>query len=419
MSTQITLFKMKNRICLLIIITIIFTGCSKKVKLENKKKLLKDSVNFKQKDIKIPEKIAFKKTKIINENQNDDPIDSLIDSLLRKKEQQLYYKKQNTAIEKGIYLTAYSVAGKEFINLIQKASESGFNTVIFDLKNMNGTVFDIRAKNTLGDVFYFKNTYDIRKVVKSIHSENMEAVVRVVMFHDMKNANKDSLLCPFYKSGKHWVESNKKGPAWLDPSNRLVRSRLLRLISWIAKQGVDEVQLDYVRFPTQGKISQALFSFMTEDSLKIKKDSLYVKREKDQIIADFVKNACLICHAENVKLSADIFAITAWQRKADILATGQNLRKMTPYLDKIHPMIYSSHFDKNFDFRKNYWNNPYLSVYEGSVRTINNSTLKCSVIPYIQGNSWRVKYNKQYIYSQIAAVEDFSDSAYKLCTGIS
>ena len=80
---------------------------NEKVKLENKKKLLKDSVNFKQKDIKIPEKIAFKKTKIINENQNDDPIDSLIDSLLRKKEQQFL-----TATLFALTFFAFIMAGK-------------------------------------------------------------------------------------------------------------------------------------------------------------------------------------------------------------------------------------------------------------------------------------------------------------------
>ncbi len=341
-----------------------------------------------------------------------DPIDVLIDSLLENKKKKSVKLSKDKDFEKGIYLTAYSVAGKSFPELLSNAKNSGINTIVFDVKNMDGTIFDKKAQKSTYKQFSFRNTLDIRKVTEVIHDADMKAVSRIVMFHDINIAKKDSTLCPFRFDGSHWIESKRKGPAWLDPSNHKVQSILLTLIDWTARQGVEEIQLDYVRFPTQGDVGNAIFAYQKEDSLFAEKDSLYKFRSKDDIIASFVKKASAICHSHNVRLSADVFAITSWQRKSDISATGQNLKKMSLYLDEIHPMIYSSHFDKHFDFRKNYWNDGYLSVYEGSVRTMVNSNKNCKVIPYIQGNSWRVRFNKEYIYSQIAAVKDSGSKGY-------
>ncbi len=395
----------KNKILKIAILCLAFyslISCDKKKKVEPVI-TINDSVKVK----KIKNE-TIKKNIVKNEI---DPIDALIDSLLKSKIKTVKKENENN-FEKGIYLTAYSAARKSFEDILDMAKNAGINTIVFDVKNMDGYVFDYRAKNVASIPFKISRTICIADVAKIIHSRNMEAVSRIVMFHDMNLARQDSTLCPKRADGSHWVESKRKGPAWLDPSNKKTQNMLLKLIDWTAQQGVDEIQMDYVRFPTQGDVQNAIFAFQEEDSLFAKKDSLYKVRKKDDIIADFVRKASLICHSHNVKLAADIFAITAWQRKADILATGQNLRKMTPYLDKIHPMIYSSHFDKHFDFRENYWNEGYLSVFEGTIRTIVNSNKKCKIIPYIQGNGWRVNYNKEYIYSQIAATKDANAKGY-------
>ncbi len=315
---------------------------------------------------------------------------------------------------KGIYLTAYKVASSDFENILSVADSAGINTVIFDLKNMNGDIFfRTRQKSPLvGD--NLKPIVNIKETVKTLHRMNMKAVSRVVMFHDQFNAQRDSLLRPHVFGGSSWQESEKRKPSWLDSSNPIVQNYLLTLIEEISQNGVDEIQLDYIRFPTQGNINKAIFTFQQTDSLLFASDSTYVFRNKADIIMDFIARAKRICDRYDVKLTADVFAIVAWQRNADIMATGQNMRRMTQNLDFVHPMIYSSHFASDFGYREDIYNEPYFIMYKGTKLTINNTVGDCKVVPYIQSNSWKVNYKKEYMIAQIKAIEDCGASGYIL-----
>jgi len=315
---------------------------------------------------------------------------------------------------KGIYLTAYTINTPKFYAILDSAEAAGINTLIFDLRNMNGHVFFKMPQKGFLMSENIKPIVDIDKVVKAVHKRNMRAVARVVMFHDQLTAQRDSTLRPENVNGGAWKESKRKKASWLDSSNPEVQNTLLDIIEVIAKKGLDEIQMDYVRFPTQGKISEAVFAFQKEDSLKAKRDSTYILRQKSDIIMDFVSRAKRICNKYDVTLTADIFAIVSWQRSADINATGQDIKKMTKHLDAIHPMIYSSHFAKNFGFRENLYNEPYFIIYKGSVLSKKYADSKCRIIPYIQSNSWKVNYGYDYIAGQIQAVIDSDSDGYIL-----
>ena len=328
--------------------------------------------------------------------------------------QDITKKIQYKKFTKGIYLTAYTINTPKFHAVLDSAEAAGINTLIFDLKNMNGHVFFRMRQTGFLEGENIKPIVDINKVVKAAHKRNMRAVARVVMFHDQLTAQRDSILRPENINGGVWKESKRKKASWLDSSNSQVQNTLLDIIEVIAEKGVDEIQMDYIRFPTQGKISDAVFAFQKEDSLKAKNDSTYILRQKADIIMDFVSRAKRICDKYDVTLTADVFAIVAWQRSADINATGQDIKKMTKYLDAIHPMIYSSHFAKDFGFRENLYNEPYFIVYKGSALSKKYANNKCRIIPYIQSNSWKVNYGYDYIAGQIQAVIDSNSDGYIL-----
>lgn len=314
---------------------------------------------------------------------------------------------------KGIYLTAYTVASERFATILDSAQVAGINTVIFDLKNMNGRVFLSDAKLEHLSKDNYSPIIDIPKVVKVLHERDMKAVSRIVMFHDIYLAKADSTLRPQLKDGP-WVESKKKGPSWVDSSHPDVQKRLLKLIEQSAKAGVDEVQLDYIRFPTQGRVDSASFYFQRIDEERAMKDTLYMRRDKRNIIETFVKQAKRICKKSNVTLTGDLFAIVAWQRSVDVSKTGQDIGLLSDYFDAVHPMIYSSHFNPDFGFRKNVNNEVYHITYKASRLTREFAHDTCRVIPYIQANGWRVNYSKEYMRNQIQAVMDAGCSGYIL-----
>jgi len=333
------------------------------------------------------------------------PVKKTVTTKVKKPQTKIPEKIKPFAFTKGIYLTAYTVHSKKFKPIIKEAVKAGINTVVFDIKNMNGDVFfdnDSRIKY-LGK--NHKKIVNINKTVRYLHKNGMRAIARIVMFHDQYLANSQDELRPESKKNDYWQESKRK-KAWLDSSNPKVQNYLFNIIDLVAGSGVDEIQLDYIRFPTQGNQRDAYFYFQKMDDKKAEKDSLYVKRKREDVIIRFLSKVKKMCRQNNVTLGGDVFAITAWQRKVDISATGQNIKRMTKYLDSIHPMIYPSHFSRNFSFRENIHNEPYYIVFIGTSLTKKSTEKNCRVIPYIQANSWKANYIPDYVYAQIQAVKD-------------
>ncbi len=314
----------------------------------------------------------------------------------------------------GIYLNAYTVFNSRFDTILAAADSAGINAVVFDVKNMEGKVFSPMPDDRYFLPYNYIADIGIGSVTKKLHDHGMYAIARVVMFHDQNLASADSTLRPQREPGLPWVENNRNGPSWLDSSNPYVQRSLYNFIDLVASQGVDEIQMDYIRFPTQGRADSALFAFQIEDMDKLSQDSTYSLREKEDIIEEVVANCRKVCDRHGVKLTADVFAIVAWQGSKDIANTGQRLSRMTKHLHKIHPMLYSSHFFSGFNFRKNVENEPFQIVFQGTVKALRHSDENCRVVPYIQANAWKVNYTPEYVRSQIAAVREAGADGYML-----
>ncbi|KQC03750.1 MAG: hypothetical protein APR54_02380 [Candidatus Cloacimonas sp. SDB] len=279
---------------------------------------------------------------------------------------------------------------------------------------MKGDVFLSGGQKDSVRAEKYKPIINIAKIVKALHRRNMKAVSRVVVFHDQMLAKNFVELRPEAADGGPWQESKKRDPSWLDPSRQAVQEEILEIIERVASSGVDEIQLDYIRFPTQGNLENAVFNYQKIDSEKSLADSNYTPREKVDIIEYFIDKTKIIADKYGITLTADLFAIVAWQAPKDVSNTGQDIARLSKYLDSVHPMIYSSHFNAGFSFREQIENEPYYIVYQGTILTLQEAEEGCRVIPYIQANSWKVNYNKNYIIAQVRAIEDAKADGYIL-----
>ena len=180
--------------------------------------------------------------------------------LKQKKNEEINKKIKPFLFTRGIYLTAYTINSKKFETIIAKAKKAGINTVVFDIKNMNGNVFFKKKKKIGYLTSNHKPILDIKKTVDYLHKNGIRAVARIVMFHDQFLAKTKDELRPMSKKTGFWQESRRK-KAWLDSSNPKVQKYLLSIIKLVAKSGVDEIQLDYIRFPTQGNQRDVIFYF--------------------------------------------------------------------------------------------------------------------------------------------------------------
>ena len=320
----------------------------------------------------------------------------------------------DSEFRQGMYLRTDIAVGAHFDSLLTLEGNAGINNIIFDIKDMKGRLYvKINDCPTLlnkpGDIII-----NLPELVSKIHAADMMATARIVAFHNSRAAKADSSYSPKDSQNNRWIEIPSRGPQWLDPSLADVQNDLFKLIDIVVKAGVDEIQFDYIRFPTQGNVSKAIFEFQRENDSQLFRDSTYVAKTKMDIIEDFLRKVDKRYKGNRVHFTADIFAIVSWQNQRDIEATGQDIHRMSKYLDVIHPMIYSSHFDNNFGYREDVHNEPYDIIFKGVKRTKSKLISGCKVIPYIQANKWQVNYKKEYIAAQVAACREAGAAGYLL-----
>ena len=181
-----------------------------------------------------------------------------------------------------------------------------------------------------------------------------------------------------------------------DPSLPQVQEYLLALVREVASLGVDEIQLDYVRFPTEGNLADAVFAFDPEVV------------PKDRIITQFVADVERVLEPAGVLLSADIFGVAAWGREADRRTIGQHLPDLLPHLDAVSPMLYPSHFEDGFERIDRPVDYPYYFLLQGCQRLQKMAEANdVKVRPWIQAFDYRVtRFDSVYLTEQMHGAED-------------
>ena len=94
-----------------------------------------------------------------------------------------------------------------------------------------------------------------------------------------------------------------------------------------ARAGFDEIQFDYVRFPTDGDVDSIVYPGKTATP-------------PGWVIAEFVHYATKRLKPLGVRVSTDLFGLAATRD----LGIGQVPRRLAKYVDAIYPMVYPSHF---------------------------------------------------------------------------
>jgi hypothetical protein len=302
---------------------------------------------------------------------------------------------KDTAFEaKGIYLNRYSIASQKMGRLLDKLIASEGNTVIIDGKDMAGRLSYASKVNLAQEIGANTRPFigDPARLFQYLHKKGLHVAVRLVVFFDPLLAAKKPEMMLRTTTGAPVLEQGKA--AWVDPSQSAVQNYNLAIAKELAQMGVDEIQFDYIRFPTTRSSRKAVYGPAGQ------------KIPRHVIITDFLAKARKELAPYKVLLSIDVFGILAWGRKQDIEATGQNIEDLAKYCDVISPMIYPSHFDKPFQGISNPRTQPFLLVSEACRRFStflegSNATLR----PWIQAFPWRARnFNKNYIIEELRAL---------------
>ena len=139
------------------------------------------------------------------------------------------------------------------------------------------------------------------------------------------------------------IFSGRQGYYWLKPDNPTVRDYLLDISQACADMGFDEIQYDYVRFPTHyiGRIDHyGGTGYYLEDGVTYNLEAAAVRKEA---ITSFVEQACRELIPQGVFVSADVYGIIIGSDE-DSGNVGQDYVELSKWLDYICPMVYPSHY---------------------------------------------------------------------------
>src|SRR6266567_2367929 len=96
--------------------------------------------------------------------------------------------------------------------------------------------------------------YDPRNVAAKVHAAGLYLIGRVVTFEDPFLSAGDPALAIRRADGSRWVSN--AGLGWTNPYDRHVWRYNVSVATAAAKAGFDEIQFDYVRFPSDGNLSR-------------------------------------------------------------------------------------------------------------------------------------------------------------------
>ncbi|GEM_PF-1867026 len=291
---------------------------------------------------------------------------------------------------RAIYLTGYSASEKKLPRFLDYVSRNGLNAIVFDIKDITGYItYPSNVKMVKENQDYHVPIKNLENLVRKLHDRGLYSIARISQFQDLFMAKKMPQWSLKYKNGHSY---NVKGqPAWMDPANEEIQEYNLRIIHEVLQSGVDEIQLDYIRYPTDG------------DWRNVSYRKIQSYDQKPVVITKYLQRVHSLAKAYSVKVSIDVFGVVAWQEPADILSTGQDLKIMSQAADIISPMLYPSHFGDVFSGIQNPADSPEYFLYQGCIRV--KSIIPDSVLirPWIQAFPMKVSsYNGSYITRQIA-----------------
>jgi hypothetical protein len=229
--------------------------------------------------------------------------------------------------------------------LVSYIEETELNSIIIDIKDYTGTIAvpttnPILADGQLGSGCKIS---DIKEFIEVLHSKGIYVIGRITVFQDPLYAKLHPTLAVHRLSARETPWEDYKGLSFIDVGATTYWEYIVAL----AKEshnilGFDELNFDYVRYPSDGPMSDVYYTHSGGESHKVER-AVELEKFFAYLHTEMMKpNA----YGERPVLSADLFGMTA--TNYDDLTIGQVLERALPYFDAIAPMVYPSHYPTGF-----------------------------------------------------------------------
>ncbi|MBN1837287.1 MAG: hypothetical protein JW820_15640 [Spirochaetales bacterium] len=325
----------------------------------------------------------------------------------------------------GIYVSSYRARGEDLERHLDFLAEHGMNSLVVDCKDDFGWItYDTQLElpRKIGAV---NRRFNLEELLAAAHARDIYVIARLVVFKDKQLYNYDGhryaawngqtdqpwryrirveepapqpaaasqpdaagqpaaapqaaqeAAAPAEGSDSNGATGGDSAPAtvvryvqneyWLDPYHPFVWEYNVQIAEELQRRGVDEIQFDYIRFPSDGNLSQILYRHRRENMSPIDALESFLIMAREHI---------------TVPISSDLYGYNSWHRMGNWI--GQSIEMLADYVDVISPMFYPSHFPRDFIKEEPYLQRARTIYQEGTTRAASIVGDRCLIRPYVQ-----------------------------------
>jgi len=236
---------------------------------------------------------------------------------------------------RAIYVSGDTLAAPgKFYSLIKLANDTEINAMVVDVKaDTTGYVLyksalpQVQAAGAIDPVIP-----DLHELIATLHKNNIYVIARQALFWDEKLVAAHPEWAIHSKTtGGPWQDAY--GHHWVNPYRTEVWDYNIAIAKEVGSLGADEIQFDYVRFPSDGNLRDT--DYGVPDS-----------QPKADAIAGYLAQAQAELSKQGVFVAADVFGLSPIVQ--DDLGIGQEFDKIVAHVDYASPMAYPSHYAAGF-----------------------------------------------------------------------
>jgi hypothetical protein len=308
-------------------------------------------------------------------------------------------------VVKALYMSSWVAGSEKFRDsLVKIIDETELNAVVIDIKDSTGRIsFELPNEEIQKLGSAEKRISNIRWLTNLLHDKGIYIIGRISVFQD-PYLTKVKPEWAITKKSDGTIWKDRKGLSFLDPAKTEVHKYILAVALGSYEEGFDEINFDYIRYPSDGNISDINY-----------------RLAEGQTRADNIENFFKFLSTEikkekNIPISADLFGLTT--EGTDDMGIGQVWEKALPYFDYLAPMVYPSHYASGYAGYKNPGQYPYEVVYRAISKAIEKTKLAGGDVnkirPWLQDFDLGAVYTKEMVQAQIKAVNDLGLSSWML-----
>lgn len=299
---------------------------------------------------------------------------------------------------RAIYMTSWVGSTlqkrKQLIDFVDRSPV--INAIIVDLKDETGVISVPVPKDSPLYPYANENKQvripDIKSFVEDLHSRGIYVIGRIAVFQDNIYTQKiPESAIQNSVTKKPWKD--RKNVSWIDPGYKPTWDYVLNIARLGKSYGFDEINYDYVRYPTETSSAYSLvFNSSGEDT-------------KRDVIEAFFKHINKGMKEEKLTSSVDIFGLLTTE---DDIGIGQNLSIALDNFDYVAPMIYPSHYTSGSLGIKDPDSHPFETITKVMQDAYDKSELTKhefrKIRPWIQDFTLKHKYGVKEVSDQLRAV---------------